>query len=115
MKRGDVVLIKFPFTDLSSTKVRPALVISNDNYNINQDDVVVLLVTSNVSRTSSDDYIIDPRDTEFRNTGLKQISAFRVGKIQTLNKRLINSKLGSVGPNILKEIEKRLCNLLQLS
>jgi mRNA interferase MazF len=114
MKRGDVVLIRFPFTDLSSTKVRPALVISNANYNANQEDVVLVLITSNISRISSEDYLLDPLNPEFKNTGLKQASALRVGKIQTLNKKLINSKLGFVGPNTLKEIETRLRNLLEL-
>lgn len=114
MKRGDVVLIRFPFTDLSSTKVRPALIISNENYNTHQEDVILLLITSNISRMSSDDYLLDSRNPEFKDTGLKQASAFRVGKIQTLNRKLINSKLGFVGPNTLKETEKRLRNLLQL-
>lgn len=115
MRRGDVVLIKFPFTDLSSTKVRPALIISNENYNADQEDIVLILITSNISRLSSDDCLLNPSNPEFKNTGLKQASAFRVGKIQTLNKKLINSKLGFVGPNTLREIERRLRNLLQLS
>ncbi len=112
MKRGDIVLIRFPFTDLSSTKVRPALVISNENYNTNQYNVVLLLITSNISRISSEDYLLNTNDPEFKNTGLKQASTFRVGKIHTLNKKLLKWKLGSVGYNTLKEIENRLRNLL---
>jgi mRNA interferase MazF len=114
MKKGDVVLISVPFTDLSFVKVRPALVISNENYNTSEDDVVVLLITSNISRLSSEDYVIETNNPEFINTGLKQASAFRVGKIQTLHKNLLISKLGIAGPNTLKEIEKRLRNLLEL-
>ncbi len=63
---------------------------------------------------SSDDYILDSSNPEFKNTGLKQTSAFRVGKIQTLNKKLINSKLGFVGHDTLNKIENRLRNLLEL-
>ncbi len=48
MKKGDVVLVTFPFTDLSSVKVRSALIISNDSYNEIQDDTVLFLITSNV-------------------------------------------------------------------
>ena len=114
MKRGDIVLIKFPFTDLTSTKVRPALIISNKNYNTTQNDVILILITSNVSRISPDDYFLDPNNPEFSKTGLKQASVFRVGKIQTLSKKLLNSKLGTIGTNTLKEIENRLRNLLQL-
>lgn len=45
----EVILIPFLFSDLTGTKVRPALVISNDEYNTNNYDVVVLAVTSNLS------------------------------------------------------------------
>lgn len=115
MKRGDVVLLTVPFTDLSSTKVRPAVIISNDNYNANQNGVVLVLITSNVSRVSPDDYVLDVGNPEFKNTGLKQASAFRVGKIQTLSKKLVNNKLGFIGPNTLNTIRSRLRNLLELS
>ncbi len=114
MKRGTIVLINAHFTDLSSTKIRPALVISNEVYNTKQDDVVLILMTSNTSRLNPDDYVLKDSDPEFKNTGLRQTSAFRVGKIITLHKKLLNSKLGYVGPNTLKEIENRLRNLLQL-
>lgn len=114
MKKGEVVLIIYPFTDLVRTKVRPAVVISNDTYNAKQNDVVLLLITSNTSRLNPDDYVLKDSDPEFKNTGLRQASTFRVGKIITLHKKLLNSKLGFAGPNTMKEIEKRLRNLLQL-
>lgn len=114
MKKDDVVLISFPFTDLTSVKVRPALVISNDSYNETQDDIVLLLITSNISRVSSDDYLLESENTVFTDTGLKKTSVFRVGKIHTLRKTLLVSKLGFVGSGILREIEGRLRNLLQL-
>ena len=114
MKKGDVVLISFPFTDLTSLKVRPALVISNDSYNGIQNDIVLLLITSKVSRVTQDDYLLKATNTEFKETGLRQTSVFRVGKIQTLNKTLLVSRLGFVGPCILVEIENRLRDLLHL-
>jgi mRNA interferase MazF len=45
-KRGDVVLVPFPFTDLTSSKRRPALVISPDAFNDQMKDVVVAAITS---------------------------------------------------------------------
>ncbi len=114
MRKGDVVLVTFPFTDLSSVKVRPALTISNDSYNACQDDIVLLLITSKVSNISPDDYLLESDNPEFAVTGLRKTSVFRIGKIHTLKKTLINSKLGIIGPSVLKEIEDRLRNLLQL-
>ena len=47
-KRGDVVLVPFPFTDFSSSKQRPALVVSADGLNATRDDVLVAAITSQV-------------------------------------------------------------------
>lgn len=49
VKQRDIILIKFPFYDLTGAKVRPALVISNDKYNSSKLDAIVLAITSNVS------------------------------------------------------------------
>lgn len=45
-KRGDIVLVSFPFTDLSSSKRRPALVVSPDPFNERGQDLVVVAITS---------------------------------------------------------------------
>ena len=45
-RRGEVVLVPFPFTDLSSAKQRPALVVSADDWNAAQPDVVLVAITS---------------------------------------------------------------------
>ena len=45
--QGDIVLIPIPFTDLSSQKRRPVIVISNDGYNQATPDIVVVAMTSN--------------------------------------------------------------------
>ena len=47
-KRGDIVLVPFPFTDLTSSKRRPALVISPDSFNAQQQDLVVAAIASQV-------------------------------------------------------------------
>ena len=48
-RRGDIVLVPFPFTDLSSTKKRPALVVSPDKFNEHAQDVVLVAITSQPS------------------------------------------------------------------
>ena len=49
LSQRDIILIPFPFSDLAGTKVRPALVISNNGYNKNSLDAVVVALTSNLS------------------------------------------------------------------
>jgi mRNA interferase MazF len=72
-KRGDVVLVPFPFTDLSSSKHRPALIVSPDALNSARDDVVVLDVTSQIPRQlTADEFMIPAAD--LRSTGLPKPS-----------------------------------------
>ena len=47
-KQGEIILIPIPFTDLSSNKKRPVLILSNDNYNKMTDDIIVAAITSNI-------------------------------------------------------------------
>ncbi len=48
-RRGDVVLLPFPFADLTTTKVRPALVLSSPLYHKSEPDIIVAALTSNVA------------------------------------------------------------------
>ena len=114
MKPGDVVLITYPFTDLSSIKVRPALVISSLKYNQRQDDVIFLPITHNVTRIYSEDIHVSPTDSGFKETGLKKTSAIRAGKVFTLQKDLAKSYLGNVSDELLNKTRLSLKKLLEI-
>ena len=114
MNKWDVVLLSFPFTDLSATKVRPAVVVSPDNYNQNSQDVVVVLVTTNTSRRGAFDLLLEKSHPEFLQTGLRYDSAIRIDKVFTLNRRLIVKALGRFGPQLKGAVEKQLRLFLQL-
>ena len=60
-EQGEIVLLRFPFSDLSSSKQRPALVLSPHSFNAAQEDVITCLITSHIE---SDSYgvIIQPQD-----------------------------------------------------
>jgi mRNA interferase MazF len=114
VNKWDVVLLSFPFTDLSATKVRPALVISPDNYNQTSQDIVVLLITTNTSRRGRFDLLLEKSHPEFLQTGLRYDSAIRTDKIFTLNRRLLVKSLGQFGPQLKADVEKQLRLLLEL-
>ena len=83
---GSIVLARFPFTDLSGDKRRPALVVSRDN---RRTDLVVCFITS-VPRAGLDMAPISPTP----GTGLKVPSVVRFDKLATLDPTVITGKLG---------------------
>ncbi|NJM77115.1 MAG: type II toxin-antitoxin system PemK/MazF family toxin [Acaryochloridaceae cyanobacterium RU_4_10] len=77
VNQRDIVLINFPFSDLSGAKVRPALVISNQTYNVKNLDTVVLALTSNLSAS---DYKIFVSNQDLESGQLPVKSAIRADK-----------------------------------
>ncbi|MFZ2602801.1 MAG: type II toxin-antitoxin system PemK/MazF family toxin [Candidatus Omnitrophota bacterium] len=114
IKRGDIILIKFPFTDLTSVKVRPALVVSSDQYNSASNDAIFMLITSKISNLFMEDLLVDANHPEFRPTGLKQPSLFKIDRIVILSKAIAARKLGEAGHQIMNEISLRLKKVLSI-
>ncbi len=105
MKRGDIILITIPFSDLTSSKVRPALVISPEDKSEN--DFIVALVTTNIHRSlRPSDHALRIGDKDFRATGLRFDSVFRLAKLFNLDKALAQRKLGKATPELMKKLEK---------
>ena len=95
LTRGELVLIQFPFTDLSSQKVRPALIVGR----VSGDDVIVAFVSSRMAGADPNaEQAVEPTDPEFRTTGLKTASLIRLNKLATLHRGLIRRRIGQVGP-----------------
>ena len=112
MKQGDIVLITFPFTDLQSIKVRPALVISKEDFNQRQDDAVFIMITSITKDIKPEEVLISRNDSGFTQTGLKKESVIRTSKIHSLSQSLAKRKLGSITSTMLKETLKRIQEFL---
>jgi mRNA interferase MazF len=113
-RKWDVVLLAYPFTDLSASKVRPAVVVSPDSENGILDDSVFLLITSNTSRLSPFDLLIDTSHPEFANTGLSRSSAVRVNKVWTLKNTLVRRVLGSLGSQLRRGVLRRLATYFEI-
>ena len=113
MNKGTIVLSKFPFTDLSTFKRRPAIIVSGSKKKGN--DIILAFISSKVTEPIEDtDYIIEINHIDFKYTGLKMRSVFKMDKLVTIEKNLIVGEIGKVSSSILQELDKRLKIALDL-
>ena len=109
---GDIVLVQFPFTNLSNSSLRPALVVSQGQ--IEQD--IVLVAISSVIRDStvSTDCLVNTTHPEFALTGLHVTSVIRLHKLTTVERSTIIRRIGHIGPQLQIEVDKLLHLVLGL-
>ncbi len=107
-KQGNIVLIPIPFTDLSSHKRRPVIVISNDDYNQRAPDVIVVAMTSNPTLSA---YSFTITSADLTHGKLNRPGTVRVDKIYTLEQRLIVKIFGRVGTRTMSRIRSILHTL----
>lgn len=114
MKKGDIVLIKYPFSDLIGNKVRPALVISSEQYNRTSQDALFIAISSVIDSPRSVDLLISSTHVDFSRTGLHVASLVKTDKIFCLLQSSTARFLGDVSVSMQKEIDSRLRDLLGL-
>ena len=106
-KRGDVVLVPFPFTDLRAAKQRPALVISPDQFNSSRDDLLVVAITSQIPATlAADEFLIPPNDLAA--CGLPKPSLIKLLKLVTLHRLLVVRRIGFLPEPALGQVSARI-------
>jgi mRNA interferase MazF len=113
MNKGDIVLVPFPFTDLSQTKLRPAIVLWADSTG---DDITLCFVSSQrIDTLAIGEFLLDATDPEFTSTGLKTSSKVRVTRIVTVERKLIVRRLGELGTNQIQLLNLSILQAFQLS
>jgi mRNA interferase MazF len=114
MKRGTVVLTPFPFTDLTTIKRRPAVIVSKVEPLKN--DLIVAFISSVIFPNPSDtDLYIDFNDPDFKNTGLIKTSIIKADKLMTIEKQLFTGELGCLSDRLLRELDAKLKIALNLN
>ena len=103
--RGKVVLLPFPFDDLASTKIRPALCLTD---RIGQHRHVVVAFISSVvpSPLTSTDVLLDPSDPDFAVTGLRVRSVIRLHRLMTVSTAVIRRELGELSPRQMTIVDQ---------
>lgn len=100
------MIVPFPFSDLSQTKRRPALVLAT----LRGDDLILCQITS---RSVSDSYAIVLETTDFSSGSLNQSSNIRPNRLFTADRQLILKKAGELKPEKLDEAIARLVEILR--
>jgi len=104
--KGDVVVVPFPFSDLSQAKRRPALVISV----LEGDDLILSQITSQFVR---DNYAISIQGKNFEEGSLKQESNVRPNRLFTADSHIILYRIGSLKKDKLNEIIEKIIEIIR--
>lgn len=112
LAKGDIVLVPFPFTDLSQAKLRPTVVLW---VAVQGQDVSLCFVTSqNVDRLAEAEFAISADHPELSETGLKVASKVRVTRLVTLERSLLKRRLGKLGRQLMQDLDRALTHAFQL-
>src|SRR3990172_1649499 len=99
---GDVVLVRFPFTDLSAAKLKPALVLATHG-----DDLTIVGIFSGSPQPRRATWIfLSSRDPAFSQTGLKTSSVIKAERIAVIERSVLVRKLGSLPPSQMEEVKR---------
>jgi len=105
MNKGDIVLVPFPFTDLTGNKYRPALILIES-----EEEVTVCFITTQMKWKSEYDISVNPTELN----GLKKPSLIRLNKLATLDKELIIGRLGVLDTHYADLLNTNLIRLFKL-
>lgn len=103
--KGDIVVIPFPFSDLSKVKKRPAFIVSS----LKGEDIILCQITS---KTIKDKYSIPLKKTDFAIGNLSVDSNVRPNRIFTADKNIILYKVGNIKENKTKEIIQKIIGII---
>jgi mRNA interferase MazF len=117
-RKGDVVLVAFPYTTddgSTQTKRRPAVIISNDYNNARLDDVLLVPLTSNVTRAAREptQVVVEMASPEGKSGGIRLDSVIDCTVIATIPKTLLVSKIGAFPNEVMERVD--MCLMIALS
>jgi mRNA interferase MazF len=113
LARNDIVLVPFPFTDLTSSKRRPAVVVWADPTQV--DFTLAFIGSRDAVAPGVGDVLLSRTHPEFPLTGLLAPSLIRATKLVTLTRALITRWLGRLGPLLTTDLDRALVEALGIN
>ncbi len=108
-KQGEIIIVPFPFTDLSDKRQRPVLVLSKEEDNKLFGDIVTCGITSNL-KNSKYSVLIDNFSLE--NGSIPRKSRIKINKLFTLDKKTIKKSVARVNKETFEKVKKEFNNIL---
>lgn len=108
VSQKDVVLLPYPFSNLQEKKVRPAIVVSNDNFNRTCSDCIAVPLTSALKESP---FSVSITQKDMKNGKLIKSSEIRIDKIFSVEKRLIQMKIGNVNDFFFDKLKNELLEI----
>jgi mRNA interferase MazF len=111
-KPQEIWLVRFPFSDLTSTKVRPALIIA-----LHREEVIILGIFSKFPPSNLREtwVVVEDNDPSFSDTGLKKTSLIRAEKIATVSTSVFHKKIGILPSDLFVSVKQALKKSLNIS
>jgi len=105
VRRGDVVLIDYPYSDGTGSKIRPCLVVQNDRNNQRLDDTIVVTISSRVQHvTEPTQLLIDLSTPAGNQSGLLFTSAVQCENVSTVDCNFVLRKIGTLPPDVMRQV-----------
>ena len=114
MTKGKVVLVPFPFDDLSAAKVRPAVCLT-DPVGPHRHVILAFIPSRILADLMETDIVLDTSQPDFATTGLRVSSTLRLHRLMTASTSLILRELGELSPDIQAQVADKLRKLFGLS
>jgi mRNA interferase MazF len=111
--KGKVVLVPFPFDDLISAKVRPAVCLT-DPIGPYGHIILAFISTQIPDQPLDSDLLINSQDPDFGLTGLRGTSLLRLHRLITVTSSIIKRELGRLSTRLEKELDHKLLKLFSL-
>ncbi len=102
--KGDVVVTPFPFSDLTASKKRPALVVAD----LTGDDIIICLITS---QNAKDNYAISLASDNLANGQLKQNSNIRPNRLFTIDAKIILYRIGTLKKEKTEKVTEKIIEI----
>lgn len=109
VSQKDLILLPFPFSDKSGSKVRPALILSNNKFNLSE-DIIICAITSNLDNNN---FSVNLNNNNLESGTLYEPSLIKPGTILKIKKELIISKIGKIKNTLFKKVIFKLNQILK--